>query len=98
MKTFIFAAALAFTLMVPMLSFAQSANEPVTRPEVHAQVLQAGQQGTLQQPKDHHAAIQPANASPGDSAYGSSHDGSAQSGRFAHSPMPIMDHSLFSHH
>jgi len=98
MKTFTFAAAVAFTLMVPVLSFAQSANEPATHREVHAQVLQAGPQGTLQQSKDRHAVTQPANASPSDSAYGSSQDGSAQSGRFAHSPMPIMDHSLFSHH
>jgi uncharacterized protein (DUF1800 family) len=92
MKTFTFAAAVAFTLMVPVLSFAANHRE------VHAQVLQAGPQGTLQQSKDRHAVTQPANASPSDSAYGSSQDGSAQSGRFAHSPMPIMDHSLFSHH
>lgn len=87
----------ALLITIPALSFAQASNEPVTRAEVMAQVVQAEQDGTLHQSKVHYPPAQPG-AAFADNAFGSSQEGSSQAGRFAQPLSMSTGHSLYAHH
>lgn len=105
MKSLVLSLLAASALTLPLASFAQTANEPLTRAQVRADLINAEQQGTVPPSKTHypagqetspnairHAARQENDAN---TAYGPSTYGSSQSS----SVIPLGPHdSLFSHH
>jgi len=102
MKTLVLSLLAASALTLPLASFAQTANDSVTRAQVSSDSIQAGQQGTAPTSKTKYPAGQDmthqANQQNGDAntAYGPSTYGSSQSS--ARGVMPLPQESLYSHH
>jgi len=76
---------IASTLTIPVAAFAQNANNPITRADVLAQLVQAEKQGTLHQSKVHYPQylkVQNTRGTQGSeaSAYGYLAYGSTQAG------------------
>jgi hypothetical protein len=105
MKSLVLSLLAATALTLPLASFAQTPNEPVTRAQVRADLINAEQQGMVPPSKTHYPAGQETapNAtrhatrqdSDTNTAYGPSTYGSSQSS----SVIPLGPHdSLFSHH
>ena len=98
MKSLVLSLLAASALTLPLASFAQTANDPVTRAQVRSDLINAEQQGTVPPSKTHYPAGQNtvANATrDANNAYGPSTYGSSQSS----SVIPLGPHeSLFSHH
>jgi hypothetical protein len=89
---------LVAALAVPVLSYAQSNNDPTTRADVNAQIVQAEQNGTLHQPKNDYPdypASQGSASSRSNEGYGSMPLNFSQSGGPSHS---MTDGSTFAHH
>jgi hypothetical protein len=98
MKRILSTILVASALVAPVVSFAQTSNDPVTRSEVRAQVVAAEQNGTLHQSKVHYPSQQASmeTAKAGDTtSYGAPMAGSSQS-RETISTVP--QPGLFSHH
>jgi hypothetical protein len=106
MKSAIFLLLAASALTLPLSSFAQTSNDPVTRAQVRADLIQAEQQGTVPPSKTKYPAGQDSaqhltrqsNQQDGDAntGYGALTDGSSQSS--TRSVMPLPHETLFSHH
>lgn len=104
MKSLVLSLLAASALTLPLASFAQTANDPVTRAQVRADLINAEQQGRVPPSKTHYPAGQEtapdttrhADQQDGvNNAYGPSTYGSSQSS----SVIPLSPHnSLFSHH
>ncbi|QIE26003.1 hypothetical protein SBC1_47240 (plasmid) [Caballeronia sp. SBC1] len=105
MKSLVLKLLAASALTLPLASFAQTANEAVTRAQVRADLINAEQQGTVPPSKTHYPASQDAasnttlradqQGSDTNNAYGSSTYGSSQSSNV----IPLVPReSLFSHH
>jgi len=105
MKTLVLSLLAASALTLPLTSFAQTANDSVTRAQITSDSIEAGQQGAAPTSKTKYPAGQDtnqnvtrqANQQSGDaSTYGPSTYGSSQSS--ARSVMPLPHESLYSHH
>ncbi|CAN7641899.1 MULTISPECIES: DUF4148 domain-containing protein [unclassified Caballeronia] len=106
MKSLVISLLAASALTLPLASFAQTANDPVTRAQVRSELIQAEQQGTVPPSKTNYPAgrdtAQNMNRQAGprsadaNSSYGPSTNGSNQSS--ARSVFPVPHESLFSHH
>jgi Domain of unknown function (DUF4148) len=106
MKSLVLSLLAASALTPPLASFAQTANDPITRAQVRADLIQAEQQGTVPPSKTKYPAGQDtaqnltrqANRQSRDvnTGYGPSIDGSSQSS--TRSVMPLPHETLFSHH
>ncbi|SAL35699.1 purine nucleoside phosphorylase [Caballeronia udeis] len=104
MKSLVLSLLAASALTLPLASFAQTANDPVTRAQVRADLITAEQQGTVPPSKTHYPAGQETASNTtrhadqqdgANNAYGPSTYGSSQSS----SVIPMGPHnSLFSHH
>jgi hypothetical protein len=105
MKSLVLSLLAASALTLPLASFAQTANDPVTRAQVRADLINAEQQGTVPPSKTHYPSGQETarnatrhadqQGSDTNNAYGPSIYGSSQSS----SVIPLGPHdSLFSHH
>lgn len=97
MKSIVLSLLAASALALPVVSFAQDANQPVTRAQVRADLISAEQQGTVPLSKTHYppdanVAQRKDDASTG---YGASTYGSRQSGSVVSSGA---HNSLFAHH
>jgi hypothetical protein len=102
MNKLISMAALALAVAAPVSSFAQSGNQPVTRAEVRAQIVQlerAGYNPGVVRDSSYPADIQAAQARvDAQQGYGGAADGAAQSGARAGVPVQPQDASLYSRH
>ncbi|SAK69982.1 hypothetical protein AWB78_02744 [Caballeronia calidae] len=87
----ILAALLAFTALVPMLSYAQSV-APVIRAEANGQVAQTQRDGSLHQSGAHYADRVY------DREYGASTDSTAQSGWTTQPSAQALGQRLYMHH
>ncbi|CAN7773947.1 DUF4148 domain-containing protein [Caballeronia sp. LjRoot31] len=106
MKTLVLSLLAVSALTLPLASFAQTANDSVTRAQVRSDLIQAEPQGTVPPSKTKYPAGQDtsqnmtrqANQQNGDAntAYGPSTYGSGQSS--ARGVMPRPQESLYSHH
>jgi hypothetical protein len=106
MKSLVLSLLAASALTLPLASFAQAADDPVTRAQVRSELIQAEQQGTVPPSKTKYPAGQDtaqnmtrqAKQQSGDSntGYGPSAYGSNQSS--TRSVLPLPHESLFSHH
>jgi Ni/Co efflux regulator RcnB len=97
MKSLVLSLLAASALALPIASFAQDANQPVTRAQVRADLVRAEQQGTVPLSKTHYPPDQNMAQRGGDenTGYGPSTYGSAQSS----SVIPLgPQNTLFSHH
>lgn len=105
MKSLVLSLLAVSALTLPLASFAQTSNDPVTRAQVRADLINAEQQGTVPPSKTHYPAGQDTasntirhtaqQGSDTNNAYGPSTYGSSQSS----SVIPLGPHdSLFSHH
>jgi hypothetical protein len=107
MKSLIKAVAIAAVLAIPAVSFAQS-NQPVTRAEVRAQLIQlekAGYNPAEADPNNYPADLQAAearvaasNATAQNSGYGPSTSGTSQSGQRASAVLNSVSQPVFQHH
>jgi hypothetical protein len=101
MKSIISTIAVAVALIVPTVSFAQTTGDGITRAQVHAQVVQAEQQGVLHQSKVHYPQDNAQAASKSGAAnidYGPATFGTSQSGQPAALTHYAVPHSIYSGH
>ncbi|RKF48948.1 DUF4148 domain-containing protein [Paraburkholderia fungorum] len=98
MKTLVSAIIIASALAIPAMSFAQQTNDPMTRAEVHSQLVTAGQEGLLHQSNSQYPKTAPASSRTATafdiSGYGPTASGSSQTVIPAMGVKP----SLYSHH
>ncbi|MEM5436849.1 DUF4148 domain-containing protein [Paraburkholderia diazotrophica] len=98
MKASLTVSLIVAALAMPAMSYAQSTQDPVTRSEVKAQIVQAEKDGTLHQSKVHYpdyAAAQTGVARESTEAYGTMPLNFSQSGAPSKATMST---SVFSHH
>ncbi len=87
---------IALAFVAPVASFAQTANGPVTRAQVHAEVVAAERNGTLHQSKVHYPSS-PQTATPDATAYGAPLAGSSQSSQPGSALSPAGRDGLYLH-
>jgi Domain of unknown function (DUF4148) len=98
MKTLVSAIIFASALAIPVMSFAQQTNGPLTRAEVRAQLVTAEQEGLIHQSNSQYPKTAPASSKTATafdiSGYGPTASGSSQTV----SPAMALRPSLYSHH
>jgi len=98
MKTLISAIVIAASVSIPVVSFAQQTNGPLTRADVRAQLITAEQEGLIHQSNSQYPKTAPASEKAATafdiSGYGSAAGGSSQT---TVNPMSAK-HLLYSHH
>ena len=95
MKSLVLSLLAASALTLPLASFAQTADDPVTRAQVNADLINAEQQGIAPPSKTHYPAQAGQQREGASTGYGPSTYGSSRSS----SVVPLGPHnSLFSHH